>query len=83
LWADRTKEGRDRLLEAIVSGPLRGLSDDEFAWAVGKRRKNWPLTPQDQEAFVDLGRRIRVGLPLSREENERLTDILGRIRGRK
>jgi len=83
LWADRTREGRDRLLTAIVSGPLRELSDDEFAWVVGKRRKNWPLTSQDREDFVILGRRVRVGLPLSGEENERLSGILGRIRRRK
>jgi len=80
LWADRTKEGRDSLLDAIVSGPLRGLSDDEFAWVVGKRKKNWPLEPEDQADLVALGGRIMARAPLSDEDQARLVTILEQIR---
>jgi hypothetical protein len=80
LWADRTKAGRDRLLRAIVGGPFRGLSDDEFAWVVGKRTSNWPLGPAEQEEMKSFGLRIRKGLQLSHDEQKRFEDILRLVR---
>ncbi len=76
LWADRTKLGRDRLLASIVSGPLEGLSDDEFAWAMGKRTKNWPLDEGFRVELVAIGRSIKTGSRLATAQRERLLQLL-------
>jgi len=82
LWADRTRTGRDRLLEAITSGPFRGLSDDEFAWVVGKRTKNWPLEPTLQEELKSIGTRVRAGTPLDDQDLQRFFRLLQLVRDR-
>ena len=82
LWADRIRAGRDRLLAAIIRGQLGNLSDDEFAWIVGKRKKNWPLEPALREELISLGVRIRAGLSLTKDESLRLAGLLERARVR-
>jgi len=76
LWADRSKRGRDRLLSAILSGPLQGLSDDEFAWIMGKRTKNWPLDESSREELIEIGRRIKSSSQLTDADRERLVQVL-------
>ncbi|MCK4443883.1 MAG: hypothetical protein KAW09_05035 [Thermoplasmata archaeon] len=80
LWADRTKNGRDLLLEAILSGPLRDISDDEFAWIVDKRTKNWPLDEDMRKKLVVLGEKVKKGITLSEADTSLLSQILCLVR---
>ncbi len=82
LWADRSKPGRDRLLSAILSGPLQGLSDDEFAWVMGKRTKNWPLDESSLGELTEIGRGIKAGSHLPEADRERLKRVLELVRQR-
>ena len=77
---DRTKSGRDCLLNAIITGPFRDFTDDEFAWLIDQRRKNWPLDELTRLDLVAIGAAIRKGLSLSPDELGRLQDILGSAR---
>jgi hypothetical protein len=80
LWADRTKLGRDRLLSATLSGALSGLSDDEFAWVMGKRTKNWPLDEASLKELLEIGKHIRTGSLLDEGAGDRLVQIIGLTR---
>jgi len=77
---DRTRSGRDLLLAAIVAGPLSGLTDDEFAWLLNRRKMNWPLDEPTRLVFVEIGAKIHGGLPISSEESARLQDVLHQAR---
>ena len=80
LRGDRTKVGRDRLLAAIISGPMMGFSDDEFAWLTGQRSKNWPLDDAGRQKFAALGECVRKGEPLSQGDVEEISKLLHAIR---
>jgi hypothetical protein len=69
-------------LEAITSGPLRDLSDNEFAWVVGRRLKNFPLEEDIRKELSEVGDRVIAGKLLSGAEESRITNILLQVRDR-
>lgn len=80
LMGNRTKKGRDLLLEAILSGPLHDISDDEFAWIVDMRTKNWPLDDDMRMKFIALGEKVMNGTSLSETDESLLTHTLRLVR---
>lgn len=52
---------RNRLLVAMVDGPLSGLTDDQVSWALAKRKKSLPISESERQLVTRVGAQIRRG----------------------
>lgn len=74
--SDEKSQERNRLLEAMVHGPLKDMSDDEFSWVVGKRNRGVPIDEVSKERLKSIGLRIRQGVSLERIDLEAMGEII-------
>ena len=75
--ATKNHSGRGNLLEACISGPLKGFSDDQFKWITGQSFGTFPQ--KNIEIFNELkaiGLKILKGDTLSKDEIHQMKKII-------
>ncbi|MGH9917440.1 MAG: hypothetical protein ACRD6W_01000 [Nitrososphaerales archaeon] len=80
LRASKSRAGRNRLLNAALSGPLRELGDEEFKWITGQSRTTFPLDPFAFDSLKKKGAKIGSGLELDPSDVDEMSSILRRCK---
>jgi hypothetical protein len=79
--ASKIPQERDNLLEACISGPLKGVGDSQFKWVTGQSSGTVPTGNMNLfNGMKKFDQKIRERKPLSEDEKAELFMILSKIR---